>query len=64
LLTGDRSLARGLFRVETLHRIFAEHRKKRRDHTDRIWRLMNLELWHRVFVDAEAPMSHSAIGAV
>jgi hypothetical protein len=26
--------------------------------------LMNLELWHRVFVDAEAPMSHSANGAV
>ena len=64
MLTSDRSLARGLFQVETLHRIFAEHRKKQRDHTDRIWRLMNLELWHRVFVDAEAPMSHSAIGAV
>jgi hypothetical protein len=26
--------------------------------------LMNLELWHRVFVDAEIPVSLSAIGAV
>ena len=64
MLTSERSLKRGLFQVEALQRIFAEHRKKQRDHTDRIWRLMNLEMWHRVFVDAEAPMSHSAIGAV
>jgi len=28
MLTSDRSLARGLFRGETLHCIFAEHRKK------------------------------------
>jgi asparagine synthase (glutamine-hydrolysing) len=64
MLTSDRSLARGLFQADTLHRIFAEHRKRQRDHTDRIWRLMNLELWHRVFVDAEVPVSLSAIGAV
>ena len=64
MLTSDRGVARGLFQPEALHRIFAEHRKKQRDHTDRIWRLMNLELWHRVFVDAEIPVSLSAIGAV
>jgi asparagine synthase (glutamine-hydrolysing) len=64
MLTSERSLARGLFRAEMLHHIFAEHRKKQRDHTDRIWRLMNLELWHRVFVDAEAPKSQSANGAL
>jgi len=64
MLTSDRCVARGLFRVETLRRIFAEHRKKQRDHTDRIWRLMNLELWHGVFVDAEALKSQSANGAV
>ena len=64
MLTSERSLARGLFRVETLRRIFAEHRTNQRDHTDRIWRLMNLEMWHRVFVDAEAPVSLSATGAV
>jgi hypothetical protein len=36
-------------------RIFAEHRRKARDHATRIWRLLNLELWQRVFVDGEAP---------
>ncbi len=64
MLTSDRSLARGLFQPDALRGIFAEHRKRRRDHTDRIWRLMNLEMWHRVFVDAEAPKSHSANGAL
>lgn len=64
MLTSDRSLARGLFRSDALRRVFAEHRKRLRDHTDRIWRLMNLEVWHRVFVDAEAPKTQSANGAV
>jgi asparagine synthase (glutamine-hydrolysing) len=64
LLTSERSLARGLFHPEALRTIFAEHRKKQRDHTDRIWRLMNLELWHRVFVDAEMPVRQVASGAI
>jgi asparagine synthase (glutamine-hydrolysing) len=59
MLTSERSQARGLFQVDALRHIFAEHRKKQRDHTDRIWRLMNLEMWHRVFVDGEVPVSDS-----
>jgi asparagine synthase (glutamine-hydrolysing) len=44
---------RGLFRPDVLRRIFLQHRANRVDHSDRIWRLLNLELWHRVFVDAD-----------
>ena len=64
MLTSERSLERGLFQLDALRRIFAEHRHQKRDHTDRIWRLMNLEMWHRVFVDAEVPASQTAIGAL
>jgi len=64
MLTSERSQARGLFQVEALHQIFAEHRNKHRDHTDRIWRLMNLEMWHRVFVDGEVPVSQSVSRAI
>jgi asparagine synthase (glutamine-hydrolysing) len=46
-------VARGLFRAETIRRIFAEHRAGHRDHGNRIWRLLNLELWQRVFLDGE-----------
>jgi asparagine synthase (glutamine-hydrolysing) len=44
---------RGLFRPEALRRLFLQHRANIVDHSDRIWRLLNLELWHRVFVDAD-----------
>jgi asparagine synthase (glutamine-hydrolysing) len=54
LLTGPRSLDRGYFRREAIEQLFAEHRAKYRDHYDRIWRLLNLELWHRVCLEGES----------
>jgi asparagine synthase (glutamine-hydrolysing) len=54
LLTEPRTLQRGLFRGEILKRIFAEHRAGSRDHGNRIWRLLNLELWLRVCVEGES----------
>ena len=52
--------ARGLFRREAIQRIFAEHRAGHRDHGNRIWRLLNLELWQRVFLDGEVDPAVSA----
>jgi asparagine synthase (glutamine-hydrolysing) len=52
-LLEPRSMERGLFRPEAVRQLFAEHRAGHRDHGNRIWRLLNLELWHRVFVDQE-----------
>ena len=54
LLLETRSLQRGYFRREAIQRLFAEHRGKYRDHYDRIWRLLNLELWHRVCLEGES----------
>ena len=51
LLLSPRSLSRGLFRPEALRGLFAEHRSRQRDHADRIWRLLNLELWQRVCIE-------------
>ena len=53
LLLEPRSLGRQLFRPSALERLFEEHRLGRRDHYDRIWRLLNLELWHRVCLEKE-----------
>src|SRR5712692_3353626 len=55
MLLEPRSLERGLFKPEVLKRLFAEHRAGRADHGNRIWRLLNLELWQRVFIDGEMP---------
>ena len=54
LLVEPRTLQRGLFRGEIVKRLFAEHRAGSRDHGNRIWRLLNLELWFRVCVDGES----------
>lgn len=53
LLLDPRSKERNLFQPDALIRIFSQHRNHTVDHSDRIWRLLNLELWHRVFVDGD-----------
>jgi asparagine synthase (glutamine-hydrolysing) len=53
LLLAPRSQERGFFRLEALRRLFWEHRQRQFDHSNRLWRLLNLELWHRVYVDAD-----------
>jgi asparagine synthase (glutamine-hydrolysing) len=59
MLLEPRSLDRGYFRREAIERLFDEHRAKHRDNYDRIWRLLNLELWHRVCLEGEP---HAEIG--
>jgi asparagine synthase (glutamine-hydrolysing) len=54
LLLEDRSLQRGYFKREPIQRLFTEHRANYRDNYDRIWRLLNLELWHRVCLEGES----------
>jgi asparagine synthase (glutamine-hydrolysing) len=53
LLVEPRTMERELFKLEAVRRIFAEHRSKVKDHSDRIWRLLNIELWHRVFIEED-----------
>jgi asparagine synthase (glutamine-hydrolysing) len=60
MLLEPRSMGRGLFRREAIQRLFSEHRAGRRDHGNRIWRLLTLETWFRVFVDGEAPAKNQA----
>jgi asparagine synthase (glutamine-hydrolysing) len=60
MLVEPRSLQRGYFRREAIETLFDEHRAKHRDNYDRIWRLLNLELWHRVCLEGEA---HEEVGA-
>jgi asparagine synthase (glutamine-hydrolysing) len=54
MLLEPRTTDRGLFKTDIVKRLFAEHRARRRDHGNRIWRLLNLELWQRICLDGEA----------
>jgi asparagine synthase (glutamine-hydrolysing) len=53
LLTEPRTLARGLFKPKAVRQILHEHNSGQHDHADRLWKLLNLELWHRIFIDAD-----------
>ncbi len=50
ILLSPECLARGYFREETARRLIEEHTAARADHADRLWALLNLELWHREFL--------------
>ena len=62
MLLEERTVQRGLFRSDVVKRLFAEHRARHRDHGNRIWRLLNLEIWQRVFIDGEIPGEIEAPG--
>lgn len=53
LLLEPRSMNRGYFRRSAVEKLFREHRARHRDHYDRIWRLLNLELWHRICLEGD-----------
>ena len=51
LLSPEQVRARGLFRVDEVERLKAEHIGARRSHADRLWTLMMAELWLREYLD-------------
>jgi asparagine synthase (glutamine-hydrolysing) len=63
MLLEQRSVERGLFRPEAIKKMFSEHRLKSRDHGNRIWRLLNLEIWFRVMIEGE-PMETAAVAGI
>jgi asparagine synthase (glutamine-hydrolysing) len=52
-ILGPRALARSMFERQVLERLVTEHESGSANHTDRLWLLLNLEMWHRIFIDGE-----------
>ncbi len=50
-LLSRRSIERGYFKSDGIRRLLAEHISGRIDHSQRLWTLLMLELWHREFID-------------
>jgi asparagine synthase (glutamine-hydrolysing) len=50
-LLSPEAQARGLFRVSAVERLIDDHVSGRRDHGQRLWTLLTLEWWHRLFID-------------
>jgi len=52
---GPRARERGLFEPAFLRRLAEAHRAGTAEHGDRLWLLVNLEVWQRIFLDGEDP---------
>ncbi|MFA4991731.1 MAG: asparagine synthase (glutamine-hydrolyzing) [Candidatus Omnitrophota bacterium] len=53
ILLGDKSAGRGYFKIAAVRKMLDDHACGRANHGARIWSLLNLELWHRMFMDKE-----------
>jgi asparagine synthase (glutamine-hydrolysing) len=49
----DRARARGLFDREYVGRLVEGHRRGQENHSERLWALVNFEIWQRLFFDGE-----------
>ncbi len=54
ILLDPRALERGMFREERVRTIIDEHATGVRDNADKLWALIQLELWLRMYMDAKA----------
>lgn len=58
----ERTTKRGLFEKTFVENIAAEHQSGTRDHAQRLWSLVNLEMWLRRFIDGEdVPVEQQAL---
>jgi len=53
IVLSERAIKRGYFRKEALQELLNEHIRGYRDHGYRLWGLLILELWHRVYIDKD-----------
>jgi asparagine synthase (glutamine-hydrolysing) len=51
VLLAQKSLGRGYFKPLAVRQLVGEHISGRGEHGYRLWALLNLELWHRMFID-------------
>jgi len=63
VLLDRRSRERGIIDPAAVDRLLRDHAEGRTDGGDRLWSLLNLELWHRTFIDHEGVQALPAAAA-
>jgi asparagine synthase (glutamine-hydrolysing) len=58
---GERAASRGVFDAEYVRGIVARHQSGAEDHTERLWALVNFEMWQRRFFDGEDSRAGSEV---
>jgi asparagine synthase (glutamine-hydrolysing) len=50
---GSRAQERGIFNTDLVRSLVEQHRRGEANHSERLWSLVNLEMWFRRFIDGE-----------
>jgi asparagine synthase (glutamine-hydrolysing) len=58
-LLSSRALDRGIFNQEFVRALVKQHQNGEADHSERLWSLVNFEMWSRRFIDEEDARSES-----
>jgi len=58
---GARPAARELFDPAYVRTLVAQHERGQGDHSERLWSLVNFEMWQRLFLDGESVTDTSAV---
>ena len=58
---GSRAASRGLFDPEYVRGMVERHQSGAEDHTERLWALVNFEMWQRRFFDGEDSRAGSEV---
>jgi len=53
VLDDGRMAERGIFRQDTVQKLLRQHQQGSSAATERVWRLLNFELWCRIFLDGD-----------
>ena len=53
-VVGDRALQRGMFDGATVRELVRRHTEHGENHAERLWALVTLEMWQRIFLDGES----------
>jgi len=63
VLLDRRARERGLFDPQAVEALLSDHAEGRTEGGDRIWSLLNLELWHRTFIDGDGAQTLTSAAA-
>ncbi|HPO52374.1 MAG TPA: asparagine synthase (glutamine-hydrolyzing) [bacterium] len=54
ILLDKHALSRGYFKSELVRNMVEQHVSRSVDHTSRLWSLLMLEMWHKIFIDKKS----------
>ena len=62
-ILSDRAIGRGIFDISFVKQLVHRHQVDGEDHAERLWALVNFEMWLRQFFDGENPSDSKSLDA-